>query len=58
MKTLRSNVPVIAMSGGRVGPTDHLQTARYIAAGATLAKPFPRSELISRVSNLLSEVES
>ena len=34
MKTLRSNVPVIAMSGGgRIGPTDYLETARYIGGG-------------------------
>ena len=59
MKTLRSNVPVIAMSGGgRIGPTDYLETARCIGAVATLAKPFARSELISLVSNLLSEAES
>lgn len=59
MKTLRSGVPVIAMSGGgRLGPTDYLETARHIGAAATLAKPFARSELISLVGNVLSEAES
>jgi len=59
MKSLRGDVPVIAMSGGgRVGPTDYLETARYIGAAATLAKPFTRSELISLVGTLLSEAES
>ena len=59
MKTLRGNVPVIAMSGGgRIGPTDYLETARYIGAAATLAKPFARSELIALVGQLLSGAES
>ena len=59
MKSMRSSVPVIAMSGGgRVGPSDYLETARYIGAAATLAKPFTRSELISLVSSVLSEAES
>jgi len=59
LKSIRASVPVIAMSGGgRVGPTDYLETARYIGAAATLAKPFTRSELISLVSSLLSEAES
>ncbi len=56
IRSVRSAVPVIAMSGGgRIGPTDYLETARYIGASATLAKPFARSELISLVSHLLSE---
>jgi DNA-binding NtrC family response regulator len=59
MKLLHKAVPVIAMSGGgRIGPMDYLDTARHIGAAATLAKPFARSELISLVSNLLSEAES
>lgn len=49
-----SRMPIIAISGGgRVGPTDYLETARFIGANATLAKPFGRQELISTVSNLL-----
>ncbi|NJN52843.1 MAG: response regulator [Gammaproteobacteria bacterium] len=56
LRNLRGKVPVIAMSGGgRIGPTDYLETARFIGANATLAKPFARSELISLVSNLLSD---
>jgi CheY-like chemotaxis protein len=48
--------PVIAMSGGgRIGPSDYLQTAQVIGANATLAKPFARSELIRLVDALLSE---
>lgn len=56
LRTIRSSVPVIAMSGGgRIGPTDYLETARFIGASATLAKPFARSELITMVSSLLGE---
>jgi len=59
MRALRADIPVIAMSGGgRVGPMDYLETARYIGAAATLAKPFTRVELISLVGSLLSEAES
>ncbi|MEZ5549836.1 MAG: response regulator [Pseudomonadales bacterium] len=50
-----SRMPIIAISGGgRVGPTDYLETARFIGANATLAKPFGRQELISTVSHLLT----
>lgn len=56
LRTLRDGVPVIAMSGGgRIGPTDYLETARFIGANATLAKPFARSELITLVSSLLAD---
>jgi len=55
MRKVRRDIPVIAMSGGgRVGPTDYLETARYIGASATLAKPFARSELIALVTDLLT----
>ena len=49
------DLPIIAISGGgRVGPTDYLETAKFIGANATLAKPFGRQELISAVSELLA----
>ncbi len=49
-----SEIPIIAISGGgRVGPTDYLETARFIGANATLAKPFARQELIQTVDALL-----
>ena len=48
------SLPILAISGGgRVGPTDYLETARFIGANATLAKPFGRQELITTVSDLL-----
>ncbi len=50
----RHDMPIIAISGGgRLGPSDYLETAKFIGADATLAKPFARQELISAVSNLL-----
>ncbi len=55
LKSCRRETPVIAMSGGgRVGPTDYLETAQFIGANATLAKPFARSELLQVVDNLLA----
>ncbi len=51
----RADMPIIAISGGgRVGPTDYLETAKFIGADATLAKPFGRQELITTVSHLLA----
>jgi len=55
LRTLDRSVPIVAMSGGGcIGSTDHLQTARYLGADISLAKPFARSELISAVTRLLS----
>jgi two-component system, chemotaxis family, chemotaxis protein CheY len=48
------SMPIIAISGGgRLGPGDYLETARYLGADATLAKPFARQELIATVDSLL-----
>lgn len=56
LKSMRGDIPVIAMSGGgRIGPTDYLETARFIGASATLAKPFARSELVNLVGDLLKK---
>lgn len=50
-----ADLPIIAISGsGRVGPADYLETARFIGANTTLAKPFGREELIKTVSELLA----
>lgn len=49
------DLPIIAISGGgRVGPADYLETARFIGANVALAKPFGRQELIRAVSDLLA----
>lgn len=54
IRKLAGDVPIIAISGGgRVGPSDYLDTARFIGANATLAKPFGRQELITAVNGLL-----
>jgi CheY-like chemotaxis protein len=48
------HIPIVAISGGgRLGPGDYLQTARYIGADATLAKPFARQELLATIEALL-----
>lgn len=50
-----SKLPIIAISGGgRVGPNDYLETARFIGANATLAKPFARAELMDTIDSLLA----
>ncbi len=49
------DIPIVAMSGGgRLGPGDYLETARFLGADATLAKPFGRQELIATVEALLA----
>lgn len=49
-----SHIPIVAISGGgRLGPGDYLETARYIGADATLAKPFARQELLATIDALL-----
>jgi CheY-like chemotaxis protein len=49
------HLPILAISGGgRLGPGDYLETARYIGADATLAKPFARQELLTTIDALLS----
>ncbi|MBV1906567.1 MAG: response regulator [Pseudomonadales bacterium] len=54
IRTLRHDIPIIAMSGGgRIGTVDYLNTAKYIGADATLAKPFSLTELSKLVSQLL-----
>ena len=50
-----NHIPIIAISGGgRLGPNDYLETARFIGANATLAKPFARQELLQTVDALLA----
>ena len=50
-----SDLPVIAISGGgKIGPTNYLESARFFGADAVLAKPFARRDLVDTVSSLLS----
>ena len=49
------DIPIVAISGGgRLGPGDYLETARFIGADATLAKPFARQELLATIESLLA----
>lgn len=49
-------VPIIAISGGgRAGNLDYLETARYIGADGTLAKPFGRQDLLNTVNQVLTD---
>ncbi|MEM7217919.1 MAG: response regulator [Pseudomonadota bacterium] len=59
IRELRRRVPrlqLVAISGGgRVGFDEYLQTAAFVGADATLAKPFRRDELLTTVDALLDE---
>lgn len=55
IRRTHANLPILAISGGgRIGPSDYLETARYLGADATLAKPFARQELLTTVDSLLT----
>jgi DNA-binding response OmpR family regulator len=55
MRKRFEDLPIVAMSGGgRVGPADYLETAKFVGANATLTKPFARAELIATVEALLT----
>ena len=54
IRRTNNKIPIVAISGGgRLGPGDYLETARYIGADATLAKPFARQELLATIGALL-----
>ncbi|HWA10756.1 MAG TPA: response regulator [Opitutaceae bacterium] len=54
LRKRRPGLPVIAMSGGgQLSREDCLKTARRVGAGAILAKPFTRAQLIATVDLLL-----
>jgi CheY-like chemotaxis protein len=56
LRRRESYVPIIAISGGgRAGNLDYLETARYIGADGTLAKPFGRQDLLDKVNQVLSD---
>ncbi|WP_370261831.1 response regulator [Limnobacter sp.] len=48
----KSNMPVIAMSGGRrsISPAFNLESARLMGVKATLTKPFTRAQLKDALS--------
>ncbi len=53
--TARSDVPIIAMSGGgrSIDSDDALESARLLGASATLSKPFPLTTLLAEVDRLV-----
>jgi DNA-binding response OmpR family regulator len=54
IRRLRPSPPVVAMSGGgHIAPEHYLHMATVLGAGATLAKPFPVSQLVATVARLL-----
>lgn len=54
LRAASSTTPVIAMSGGGVGAaSDMLRAARLLGARRTLEKPFPLSDLVKAVREVL-----
>ena len=50
LRGTRTDLPIIAMSGGGVNSGVYLQIARKLGARATLLKPFSNAELLAAVS--------
>ena len=56
MKKLRSDLKIIAMSGGgKITADNYLETAKIFGASRTLGKPFSQKQLVSSVQELLNE---
>ena len=56
MKRLRSDLKIIAMSGGgKVSSDNYLNTARIFGASKILTKPFSQKQIVSAVQELLGE---
>ena len=56
MKRLRSDLKIIAMSGGgKVSSDNYLNTARIFGASKILTKPFTQKQMVSAVQVLLGE---
>jgi DNA-binding NtrC family response regulator len=56
MKRLRSDLKIIAMSGGgKVSSDNYLNTAKIFGASRVMAKPFSQKQMISAVKDLLGE---
>jgi CheY-like chemotaxis protein len=57
LRKTRPASKIIAISG-RLGPMDHLGTAKYFGAHATLKKPFGLQELLDAVSSQLGQPDT
>jgi len=56
MKRLRSDLKIIAMSGGgKVSSKNYLDTAKIFGATRILAKPFTQKQMVSAVQELLGD---
>ena len=54
MKRLRSDLKIIAMSGGgKVSSDNYLNTAKIFGASRILSKPFSQMQMVSAVQDLL-----
>ncbi len=54
MKRLRSDLKIIAMSGGgKVSSDNYLNTAKIFGATKILTKPFTQKQMVSAVQELL-----
>ncbi len=58
MKLLRSNLKIIAMSGGgKISADNYLETAKIFGAAIVIEKPFTQKQLLSSVVELIGSVE-
>ena len=56
MKRLRSDLKIIAMSGGgKVSSDNYLNTAKIFGATKIMTKPFTQNQMVSAVRELLGE---
>jgi DNA-binding response OmpR family regulator len=56
MKRLRSDLKIIAMSGGgKVSSDNYLNTAKIFGATIIMTKPFTQNQMVSAVRELLGE---
>ena len=56
MKRLRSDLKIIAMSGGgKVSSDNYLNTAKIFGASKILTKPFSQKQMVSAVQDLLGD---
>lgn len=59
MKRLRSDLKIIAMSGGgKISADNYLETAKIFGANLVLEKPFSQKTMIDAVNTLLGSSES
>ena len=59
MKRLRSDLKIIAMSGGgKVSSKNYLDTAKIFGATRIMAKPFSQKQMVSAVQELLGETSN